>query len=102
MSLIHVALQEGFQNDTVIAQLDGTEVYRRAGLNTRMQIGLADSFDLKAPSGRAELRVDVVTRKAHVTVPVEVPPGEERYVGISIAPDGKIVQRISEDPFHYA
>jgi hypothetical protein len=102
MPLIHVAIQEGFQNDTLVVQLDGAEVYRRAGLKTRMQIGLADSFDLDAAPGPAELRVEVPTRNAGVTIRVEVPAVGELYVGVSVSPDGAITYQSTDEPFRYA
>jgi hypothetical protein len=103
MSTLHVALQEGFQGDTVIVRLGGAEVYRRAGVKTRMQIGLADSFELDAPPpGPAELQVEVPSRNTTATVPLEVPDSGELYVGVSVAPDGRIDCRSGEEPFRYA
>jgi hypothetical protein len=102
MPLIHVALQEGFENDTVVVRLAGAEVYRRAGLKTRMQIGLADTFDLDAAPGPTELRVEVLTRNAAVRVPIEVPAVGELYVGVSVTPDGGVSYKVSDEPFRYA
>lgn len=102
LPLIHVAIQEGFQNDTLVVHLDGAEVYRRAGLKSRMQIGLADSFDLDAATGPAELRVEVPTRNASVTIPVKVPADGELYVGVSVTPEGSITFQSSDEPFRYA
>lgn len=95
-------MQEGFQNDTLVAQLDGAEVYRRVGLNTRMQIGLAGSVDLDVPPGTAKLRVDVSTRNAGLTIPLEVPAVGSLYVGVSVAPDGALIYKATGKPFRYA
>jgi hypothetical protein len=102
MPLIHVALQEGFQNDTVVVRLDGVEVYRQTGLKTRMQIGLADSFDLDVAPGPIELWVEVLTQNAGVRVPIEVPVARELYVGVSVAPDGGVSYKVTDEPFRYA
>ena len=102
MPLIHVALQEGFQNDTVVAHLGGAEVYRRAGLKTRMQIGLADHFELDAAPGPTELRVEVLTQNVDVRIPIEVPAGGELYVGVSVTPDGGASYKVTSEPFRYA
>jgi hypothetical protein len=102
MPLIHVAIQEGFQNDTLVVHLDGVEVYRRAALKTRMQIGLADSFDLDAAPGPAELRVEVLTRNASVTIPLKVVAGRELHVGVSVTPDGAVTYKATDEPFRYA
>jgi hypothetical protein len=101
MPLIHVALQEGFQDDTVIALLDGAEVFRKENLKTRMQIGKAASFDLPDISGPHELRIDVINRNTHVNIPVTV-ARTNQYVGISITEDGRITHTISDEPFRYA
>lgn len=102
MPLIHIAVQEGFQNDTLVVHLNGAEVYSRSGLKTRMQIGLADSFDLEAAPGPAELRVEVPTRNGGETISLEVPPDGELFVGVSIAPDSTITHTSSGEPFRYA
>lgn len=102
MPLIHIAIQDGFQNDTLVVRLDGAEVYRRAGLKTRMQIGLADSFSFDAAPGAAELLVEIPTRNAGVTIPVEVPPVGELHVGLSVTPDGAITYQSTDEPFRYA
>jgi hypothetical protein len=102
MPLIHVAFQEGFQNDTVVVQLDGAEVYRRAGLKTRMQIGLAETFELDAAPGPTELRIEVLTQNADVRIPIEVPAVGDLYVGVSVTPDGVVSHKVTNQPFRYA
>ena len=57
--LLHVALQEGFEDDTVVLRIADEEVYRRDSLATRMQIGLADSFELTVEEDEAELEVSL-------------------------------------------
>lgn len=101
MPLIHVALQEGFQSDTVVAHFDSAEVYRKTGLKTRMQIGKAGNFDLTATAGMHELQIRVTTRNTHVNIPIET-TGKDLYVGVSITPDDRISYKITDEPFRYA
>ena len=102
MSLVHIAFKEGFQNDALVVRLNQAEVYRRADMKTRMQIGLAGSFELNAAPGPTELQVEVPTRKSSVTIPIEVPPVGDLYLAVSLSPDGAITYRSSEEPFRYA
>ncbi|WP_207513855.1 hypothetical protein [Longitalea luteola] len=101
MPTIHVALQEGFEGDTVIVLLDGAEVFYKDNLKTRMQIGKAASFDLPNISGPHELRFDLISRNTRVNIPVTV-TGSDKYVGISITRHGDIAHTISDEPFRYA
>jgi hypothetical protein len=102
MPRVHVALQEGFQNDTVTVQLAGREVYRKSGVSTRMQIGLADKFDLDVTPGPAELHVEVPSRNAARSVPLTVPADGELFVGISLSHQGAVTSQVSDEPFRYA
>jgi hypothetical protein len=101
MPVIHVALQEGFEGDSVSVSLDGVEVFRKDGVKTRMQIGKAASFDLPDKSGLHELRIDVINSNTHESFPVTV-SANDLYVGISITPDGHISHTLSDEPFRYA
>ena len=47
MAQLRIDLQEGFIDDTVEILLNGRQVFHRAGVNTRLQIGLADSVELE-------------------------------------------------------
>lgn len=101
MPVIHVALREGFEGDSVSISLDGTEVFRKDGVKTRMQIGKAASFELPDKNGLYKLDVNITNRNTHVNFPVTV-SANDLYVGISITPDGHITHTISEEPFRYA
>jgi hypothetical protein len=101
MPIIHVALQEGFQGDSVKVSLDGAEVFRKDGVKTRMQIGKAASFDLPDITGPHNLRIDVISSNTHKSFPITV-SANDLYVGISITQDGDITHNISEEPFRYA
>jgi hypothetical protein len=104
MSTLHIALQEGFTHDDVRIDVAGAQVYSRQDVSTRLQLGLADSFD--APVDRAHADDDRVI--VHVALPTRhveeefvVPLGEATYVGISVNRDGGIRHRVSATPFGY-
>lgn len=107
ISLLHIALQEGFANDSVVVRVNGAEAYRKAGVKTRMQIGLADSVDVDVPahgsdidaqSTMAKVEVEIPKRRLKTTLAVNL--AETTHIGISINA-GKIVARLSREPFGY-
>ena len=55
MGNLHVALQDGFDNDTIEVRVNGQTVYERDGVTTMTQISLADAFDVDI-DGPVDLR----------------------------------------------
>jgi hypothetical protein len=96
---IAVDLQDGFIDDTLSISAGGRELFREEGLNTRFQIGLAKSIRLEVPAGRATLTVDVPTKGASTTVPIDT--SEPVFVGISVTKDGKVDVKVQTRPFGY-
>jgi hypothetical protein len=60
--LINVALQDGFDGDTVVIRVDGAEAYRGDQVTTRTQISHAADTQLDVPDGPFELEVEVGTQ----------------------------------------
>ena len=56
MPRLHIALQEGFAGDPVSISVDGREIYRKDGVRTRTQIGLADSIETTHDQGQRDDR----------------------------------------------
>src|SRR5262245_54713071 len=99
MATLHVALQEGFSNDEVTLSVNGTEVFRKTGITTKLQIGYADAVDVEVASGEARLDVNVVTRSTRQ--PVLVTVSDRTYVGVSLDRRGQPEYQISSEPFRY-
>ena len=97
MPLLRVDLQEGFVGDSVRITVNGEERFRKDGVRTRTQIGRADAFEMTLPPGPA--RIEVTARG--VTHPIAVSLAADLYVGVSIAPDGTIVDKQSGHAFGY-
>jgi hypothetical protein len=91
--LINVALQDGFDGDTVLIRVDGAEVYRGEQLTTRTQISHAAETQLEVPDGPFTLEVDVPTRGAHESL--ELDPHAHPNVALSLL-DGQIVAAYPE------
>jgi len=57
MKLLHIAFQEGFADDTVVIRVNGKEVFRKASVKTRTQIGYAGSFEVNVQEGSVNVEV---------------------------------------------
>ncbi len=97
MADLHIALEEGFRDDEVVVSLDDTEVLRRTGVSTRMQIGLAEAIDVAVEPGSHA--VTVAARGMSQTIDVEV--RDRLYLGVSLSRSGAIEHRISRQRFGY-
>ncbi len=93
MTSLHIALEDGFADDTVVLFVNDDEVFRKDGVTTRTQISLADSFELNVPAGPVRLRVDVPSQGVGETL--EVDASEHPFVGLSVR-DGGIRVRFPE------
>ena len=98
MAVLHIALQEGFTNDTVIVRVNSREVFRKENVKTRLQIGYADSFEMTVEESSVNVEVIVPLKNLTATIPVQV--SGAAYVGVTIA-DDRIAYQISEEPFGY-
>jgi hypothetical protein len=96
---LHVALQDGFDNDTVEVRVNGQTVYERDGVTTLTQISLADAFDVDI-DGPVDLEITLPERHVSTVVPLPERPGGA-YVGVSLSGDA-LVHRLSEEPFGFA
>jgi hypothetical protein len=91
--LINVALQDGFDGDTVVIRVDGVEAYRRDQVTTRTQISRADDMQLDVPDGPFELEVEVSTRG--VDTRLRIDPHTQPNVALSLL-GGQLVDRYPE------
>jgi len=86
--LIHVALQDGFDGDTVVLRVDGAEAYRGEGVTTRTQISHAMDTRVDVPDGPFALEVEVPTRGVRETLRLD--PHVHPNLALSLI-DGKLV-----------
>ena len=97
MPRLHIALQEGFAGDPVRISVDGRDVYRKDGVRTRTQIGLADSVETTHDPGSATIEIRARDSSATIT-PILT---GDLFLAVSLSPDGRIVHRSSAQPFRY-
>ena len=86
--LINVALQDGFDRDTVVIRVDGDEAYRGEQVTTRTQISHADDMQLEVPEGPFTLEVEVPEQGIRETLQLD--PRAQPNVTLSLL-DGQIV-----------
>jgi hypothetical protein len=98
VATLHISLEEGFQDDAVEIKVDGRTVFDKADLRTRLQIGLADSFETDVPNGEHEIELVVPARGISETFSVD--PRDTPNVGISLEEQNAKV-RFSKQPFGY-
>ena len=91
--LINVALQDGFDGDTVVLRVDGATVYSGEQITTRTQISHAADMQLEVPDAPFTLEVEVPTRGVKETL--ELDPHTQPNVGLSLL-DGRIVPGFPE------
>jgi hypothetical protein len=100
MAQLHIALQEGFDGDEVRVHVGGRLVYQKKGVTTRMQIGLADSFDVTPSDSDVEVRLEVPSRTASSVLSLKL--DRPLYLAVSLTRRGDIHHQVSHEPFKYA
>jgi hypothetical protein len=101
MPLLHVALQEGFQDDRVVIKVNGAEVASRPAVTTRNQIGFAESVEVEVPAPDITVEIQVPSRQLSGSVPVDVEGVEGKvYLGVSIA-HGRLEMVQQREAFGY-
>lgn len=91
--LINVALQDGFDGDTVVIRIDGAIAYSSEHVTTRTQISHAADTQLEVPDGPFTLEVEVPTRGVRETLPLD--PHIHPNVALSLL-DGRIIPAYPE------
>lgn len=99
MAHLSISLEEGFDNDTVVVSVNGTERYRRDGVSTKLQVGLADLFETDAEDG--PVAIDVTLPLKRVSGRYEADAAGDFYVGVSLD-SGALGFRHSSQTFGYA
>jgi hypothetical protein len=90
---INLALQDGFDGDTVAILVDGVESYRGVDVTTRTQISHAADAQLEVPDRPFTLEIDVPTRGVRESLQVD--PSAHPNVALSLL-DGRLVAAYPE------
>ncbi|MGY1607544.1 MULTISPECIES: hypothetical protein [unclassified Geodermatophilus] len=99
MAVLSIALEEGFEGDSVVVEVDGRRVLEQEEVRTRVQIGLADTVEVPADDGvDVDVEVRLTSRPAVGRLRAHV--ADRLYVGVSVHGDA-VVFRTSPTPFGY-
>lgn len=101
MPLLHIALQEGFEQEEVVLQINGKEVFHKSGVTTLTQIGFADSVESEVAAGPVQVEIDLPRRHAREALIVRL-NSTPIYLKVSVTPEGRIEAVPSETAFRYA
>jgi hypothetical protein len=96
---LFVSLEEGFANDTVTVMVNQKEVFHQTGITSRVQIGLAKSFEITIENSPAEVQIIIPEKRLRKKLTIDGP--WPVYLGVSLLPEGKLAHRTSQKPFHY-
>jgi len=98
MATLNIALEEGFDNDRVVVNVNGKSFERR-GVTTKLQIGLAEQFETHAADGTVTIGVELPDRSIKGNYKLDAM--DTVYAGISV--EGQNVRfRHSSQLFGYA
>lgn len=98
MPQLTIALQSGFDGDTVVVTVDGAQVMRRQGISTDTRVSLAAQHELTVHAGPTEIAVELPDRRLSSSVKLNVTA--DMHLGVSV--DGvEISFRESSQAFGY-
>lgn len=99
MHTLHIELQDGFDDDRVVASVNGVEVLSLDHVTTRMQTGFAAAATTQAADGKALLEVSLPASGQQASTEINL--FQAMWAGVSVGPDKAIQFRISQAPFGY-
>ena len=99
MTLLHIALQEGFVDDDVVIKVNRTKVYQKNMVKTRFQIGLADYVDLDISKKKATITVSLPSKDLSNSIQVDL--SSPVYLGVSITMEHQVDFKVSSTPYGY-
>ena len=98
MFTLRIALEEGFEGEAVVVDVNGSTVLERDDVRTRMQVGFAERLEVPVEEGDAVVEVRLPQRRAAGRLTCHV--ADRLHVGVSLR-RGEVVFRTSEQPFGY-
>jgi hypothetical protein len=82
MVKLHVDLQEGFEDDTVVVRVNGLEIFRQEKLTSRPELGLAKTLEAEVEPGQVKIEVALPSKKLSKSFETQVKT--ETWVAFSI------------------
>ncbi len=98
MHPLHIALQDGFRQNSVAITVDGRTVYNKSGVTTDLRISRADAVDVELPQATA--RIGVAVGPGNITATRDHDAQAAPYLAISLE-GGRLLFTTSREPFRY-
>ncbi len=98
MPSLHIDLQEGFEQDTVVIHVNGSEIFREDGVSTMLLLGFAQTLETPVSPGEVVIDIQVPSRSLESQIKLSI--DADAFIGISITEHG-IEHFISDTPFTY-
>jgi hypothetical protein len=99
MPPLRIDLQDGFQDDSVVIKVNGTEVFRQTGVTTKYQIGVAGGTKVDVDADFALVEVAIPARDLAEVIEVQL--AGPVFLGVSLNRDGSLDCRRQDRPFGY-
>ena len=96
---LYLALQDGFNNDSVLITVNGKQRYHKSGITSNRVISLADSVDIPMESDTAVISVEVSSKQLIGTLTVQVT--DTPYVAVNIQNGNRVEMILSKESFRY-
>ena len=96
--MLHVALQEGFDNDNVTIRLNDETIYESGNVATDLRISRADAVEVPLNEGRQRLSVTLPDRDLAGFMVIQ--GMTTVHIGVSVR-DDRIEFTVSDQPFGY-
>jgi hypothetical protein len=93
---ITIDLREGFDNDRVVIEVNGAEIYRAESVRTDYSIGLADIVRATCPPGIVRCEAAVPNRRLHAEYETEVE--QPLFLTVRIDPAGSLTITPADEP----
>ena len=98
MHSLHIALQDGFRENSVTITVDGRTVYDKHGVVTDLRISRADSVDIEGVA--AKVQVAVLVNPGNITATWDHDAQAAPYLAISLE-GGQLRFTASQESFRY-
>jgi hypothetical protein len=98
MVQLKIDLQDGFTGDLVVVRINGSEVFRKEKVKTRLELSYADSFEVDVPPGQLNIEVSLADRRISKAYSLDVKAPV--FLGLSVQ-DDTITCKKREEMFYY-
>jgi len=98
MYTLEIDLQEGFDGDQVVIDINGKEAFRQENVSTKLLLGYAETKAFPLPPGKTTVTISLPQKKQTTTINLNLEANT--YLGVSVTPAG-LDYILSDKPFFY-